>query len=572
MTKDDPSFEGPSRVPEAMGRAAGELAERLGRKLRLIDRLDRIVEEGRRRRLPLEACLERFLPAACEGAGARGALVRALDERLERRTFRSGAFPEAFDEHVPWSFPAGRETLEVEARAGDGASAYLVVRELDCAGEPVGVAAFAFEGGLAGDEDALSRARGEVLAICEVLDNYVEGIAAAARKQRILVEASGALRHVVLEEAADRALALLGQELDLEAAALAWRNVDAAGRDADPGRPSGEVHYRIYRGGSAVADSHDRPDAALDADVAARGQAVLAVGDPALAARLGGAASAEEPLAEGIASEAPIGKLAVRTAAGGIDPAGADVLRLFAECFAQRLVDYHRERRHLSQHFDPRVVTALLRESGYRARHLVTRTEPIAILFADITGFTAISEQVLQDAHQVGDLIDAWGDRAVRAIYEHGGTFDKMVGDCVIGLFGPPFFASTPEERVLGAVESAIEIGQMTRRMGQERGLDARIAAAGVAPGLGVATGVNFGPTSVGFFGPNEGYTGFSSAMNNAARLQGIACFNEILVAAEAGDLVAKPLAARGVKLLGPEEAKAKNVRRPIRYYRVSGY
>ena len=46
---------------------------------------------------------------------------------------------------------------------------------------------------------------------------------------------------------------------------------------------------------------------------------------------------------------------------------------------------------------------------------------------------------------------------------------------------------------------------------------------------LGVATGLNYCPLFVGRFGPNDDYTGFSSGMNNAARLQGQARRDEIL-------------------------------------------
>ena len=67
------------------------------------------------------------------------------------------------------------------------------------------------------------------------------------------------------------------------------------------------------------------------------------------------------------------------------------MLRLFAECLSQRLVDYNRERRHLSQYFSPVTVTALIRDPDYVRKHLLPRVEPVAILFSDLSSFTAIS-------------------------------------------------------------------------------------------------------------------------------------------------------------------------------------
>lgn len=84
--------------------------------------------------------------------------------------------------------------------------------------------------------------------------------------------------------------------------------------------------------------------------------------------------------------------------------------------------------------------------------------------------------------------------------------------------------------------------------------------------GVAVSTGVNLAPLFVGQFGPNSNFTGFSSGMNNTARLQGCAGKNEVLVMEDAikklpegtgiegGDLrsapknVAEPLELRALK------------------------
>jgi adenylate cyclase len=541
---------------------AGERSERsiqLERKVVLAEALDALIEQCRRARLPLERALELLLPRACELIGARGALVRALDEQFERRAFRSGEFPTSWDAALPTRFES--EPIPPEARVGgrDGA-ALLIMRPLDCADEVVGAAAFAFAPDLAPPD--LERAREECRTAAEQLDNYLEAIAAAARKQRLSVDASAALRAPVLEDGADRAIELLSRTLGLELVALIYADVGARGQ--------GTVHYRLYRDGVAVADSADHPDERLEAAIGREGLRILDPANHAAALAIGRGECVETALINGVVEAQPVGKLVVPFRCGTLGPESMDVLRLFAECLSQRLVDHNRERRSLCRSFAPSVVTALLRDPDYHRKHLVPRVAPTAILFSDISGFTAISEEVLGDPDAIGELIDLWAGEAADILHAHGGVFDKLVGDCVIGLFGPPFFRRSEPERIAAAVRAAVAISRMTRRLGAERGYDERIRARGIGPGLGTASGVNFGPTAVGLFGPNQDYTGFSSYMNNTARLQGMATWNEVLLMAGPAEVAREVLEGGGLRLAGPHEAKAKNVREPLRYFRVT--
>ena len=76
-----------------------------------------------------------------------------------------------------------------------------------------------------------------------------------------------------------------------------------------------------------------------------------------------------------------------------------------------------------------------------------------------------------------------------------------------------------------------------------------------------MATGLNYCPLFVGRFGPNKDYTGFSSGMNNTARLQGVAVRDEILCM----DDFAATLGDQGV--FGEmREAQVKNVVAPLAF------
>jgi class 3 adenylate cyclase len=72
----------------------------------------------------------------------------------------------------------------------------------------------------------------------------------------------------------------------------------------------------------------------------------------------------------------------------------------------------------------------------------------------------------------------------------------------------------------------------------------------------------------VGCFGPNDNFTGFSSGMNNTARLQGCATRDEILVMS---DPIAELPDGHGFAFGEDRTAKVKNVAEPIRFRPLVG-
>ncbi len=186
------------------------------------------------------------------------------------------------------------------------------------------------------------------------------------------------------------------------------------------------------------------------------------------------------------------------------------------------------------------------------------RVVDAAILFADISGFTRISEQILKDPVRIGDLINGWSERVVGLIWETGGVFDKMVGDCVIAFWGPPFDDFDPTERCRRCASAARLIIDYTRTLNDGMLLP---ELAGMDPPVGVAIGVNYASVNIGLFGPDEDYTGFSSGMNNTARLQGVAERDEILCMEAFADAYDVEEAFGELR-----EAKVKNVADPLRF------
>ncbi len=121
------------------------------------------------------------------------------------------------------------------------------------------------------------------------------------------------------------------------------------------------------------------------------------------------------------------------------------------------------------------------------------------------------------------------------------------------------------EERAANAVNAAIKVIKATEDLGKRIKIEEKIKTAGIADCLTTSNGIHSGLTSVGFFGPNEDYTGFSSAMNKTARLQSHAGFGELLITTEITELIQDKLK---LSFEGPNSIKVKNVSTPMEYYK----
>ena len=137
------------------------------------------------------------------------------------------------------------------------------------------------------------------------------------------------------------------------------------------------------------------------------------------------------------------------------------------------------ERANLSRYFAPTMVERLARQPAALSQ---PQTQEIAVMFADLVGFTDLAER-LPDA-DVLILLRRYYAEIERAVFEHGGTLDKYLGDGVMATFGTPI----PEPgNALGAIRAARAIIAAVDRIGH---------------GLVVSVGVHFGRATVGDVGP----------------------------------------------------------------------
>ncbi len=465
----------------------------------LSDAIDARLEVALRARQPLERVMPSLLEILLAHVGARGAAVRTLDESLAERLFVRGEAQ--VDEHL---LRTDEDVVELD----DGVA---LVHRIDVAGEPFG-RAFLFFAVRPGEE-----ARALLADFAEELDNHLAAIAQSRRKFEVFRAVSDALKDPVLSRGLTRACEILQRQIDFDDLILIFRHEDRLDGAA--------LRYRIHQDGKLVHRGGDPTDPELDRFVRAHAAAFLDGDDGPIRERFGIRRFREEVLITGVRSARVIGRMLVTSRQGEFHSYDRELLDRFADYLRQRIVDFNREWKLLSTRFSAGTCARLLREEDYLERWLTPRDREIAILFADIAGFTRVSEQVLKTPVAIGRLVDTWSEGAVSALWQHGGVFDKMVGDCVIGLFGPPFYEGSPKERCAAALAAALEIRAITRALIH----DPELGLEDLAAPLDVAVGLHYCPVSVGFFGPSDDFTAFSSGMNNTARLQGIAEGGEIL-------------------------------------------
>ncbi|MEW6435069.1 MAG: adenylate/guanylate cyclase domain-containing protein [Myxococcota bacterium] len=520
--------------------------------LREVNRtLDDLLEESLKAREGLAETFKRLFPPTLHLVGARGIAVTTKNEELEEQTFSHGEFGDESPELLTSGAGFGVRLL----KSGDT----LVSQALDLVGTHVGGLCVVFDGDRTKDAARLSRL---VETIAEELDTVLASIQTAAEKHQLLVSINQSLSNRVFEIGMDGAVRAMCDRVKLPGFCLLYR--DAVESTA--------VHYRIYKYGQLEYASNGRHLEPLDAAISRYGSALVAPHDKHLKEVWGDRRAIETVLISGFSEAGALGKILVWTSAGETFSAYTmDLLHLLASTLSQRLIDYNRERIHLSQFFSTPTIDKLLRDPEYERRYLDPRAEDIGILFADINSFTRICEQVLERPERIGTFVDDWSEEAVRIVHRHGGVFDKMVGDCVIGLWGPPFFSDRREQRAGNAVKAAIEIQRFTRETMSAHPEVSRLSELLQLPGLGVAIGVNLANSFCGLFGPNRNYTAFSTGMNQTARLQSLGGFRETLVMDSALEAI-KALGDAELDALrfGPmQETPVKNVAQPLRYARL---
>jgi adenylate cyclase len=132
----------------------------------------------------------------------------------------------------------------------------------------------------------------------------------------------------------------------------------------------------------------------------------------------------------------------------------------------------------------------------------------ITVLFADVAGFTGLSERL---GDRIVPLLGAYLDLSSRTIAQHGGTVDKFIGDAVMAFWGAP---AANADHAFAACQAALSTVEALKK--------ARLFDDYGRP-LSIRIGINSGRALVGNIGSDTrlNYTAIGDTVNIASRLEG---------------------------------------------------
>jgi class 3 adenylate cyclase len=286
-------------------------------------------------------------------------------------------------------------------------------------------------------------------------------------------------------------------------------------------------------------------------------------------------------------------------------PLGGAMLTLHGVLLVHLVVFEEQDKRRVKSVFSklvsPNVVNELL---DAKTLALGGSHREITILFADIRGFTTLTDQMQahvaefvsshevepavaeklfeESARETLQIVNLYLSVVAEAVKKHGGTLDKYIGDCVMAFWNAP---TTNEKHALACVLAAIDAQQAILAMNEKRLAEnaARQAenqtrgAANLPPkplhsALNLGTGINTGLVTVGLMGSEEhgfNYTVFGREVNLASRLEGVSGSGRIIIS----DLTyyqllrhAPELAAKCAELF---PVQVKGIKDAVRIYEV---
>jgi PAS domain S-box-containing protein len=174
-----------------------------------------------------------------------------------------------------------------------------------------------------------------------------------------------------------------------------------------------------------------------------------------------------------------------------------------------QLSDSERQRAVLARHFSPNMVEEVMRAGGQLDD---VRTQPIAIMFADLFGFTALSATM--PATDVVGLLRSFHALVEEAVFGNQGTLDKYIGDGVMATFGTP----RPGPRdATNAVAAARAIIAGINRWNRDRD------EAGRRP-IRIGIGLHYGEATLGNVGSARRFehTVVGETVNLASRIENL--------------------------------------------------
>jgi adenylate cyclase len=175
----------------------------------------------------------------------------------------------------------------------------------------------------------------------------------------------------------------------------------------------------------------------------------------------------------------------------------------------QRIIAEEKKRERLGRFLSPQVTARIIATADSQGVALgVPEIKDVSVLFADIVGFTTMSEKMSPAA--VSLLLNDYLSRMTDTIFKYEGTLDKYIGDAIMAVWGAPLDMADHEAR---AIRAALEMIERLEEFNSERK---------EGPLLRIRIGINSGKAVAGEIGSinKKEYTVLGDTVNTASRLE----------------------------------------------------
>jgi adenylate cyclase len=186
-------------------------------------------------------------------------------------------------------------------------------------------------------------------------------------------------------------------------------------------------------------------------------------------------------------------------------------------------------RHRLERYHSPAVVQHLISVGGLPDGRLSPAESEISILFADLVGFTAISEKLTPTA--IAQLLNNLFEEMLQEVFACGGTLDKYIGDCIMAFFGAPEPQADHADRATATAKGMlIRLEHLNTNGFWHEPLQLRIA-------------INSGKAVVGDVGSSQRveYTALGATINLAARMEAVCPPSECVISEATYQLISQP-------------------------------
>ena len=175
----------------------------------------------------------------------------------------------------------------------------------------------------------------------------------------------------------------------------------------------------------------------------------------------------------------------------------------------EKIAMEEKKRERLGRFLSPQVASRIIATHDSQGFELgEPEVREVSVLFADIVGFTSLSERLTPSA--IALILNDYLSRMTDAIFLYEGTLDKYIGDAIMAVFGAPLDMPDHAAR---AVKTAIEMRDRLAEFNAERK---------TGPLLQIRIGINSGKAVAGEIGSvnKREYTVLGDTVNTASRLE----------------------------------------------------